>query len=52
MLRQAISEVTRRLADDEFISSQPADVVAEHRRQLGEMKNEYDAIDRVLRKLG
>jgi hypothetical protein len=52
MLRHAINEITRRLADDEFLSSQSPGVIAEHRRQLGEMKNEYDAIDRVLRKLG
>jgi bifunctional DNase/RNase len=52
MLRQAINEITRRLADDEFLSSQSPGVIAEHRRQLGEMKSEYDAIDRVLRKLG
>ena len=52
MLRHAISEITRRLADDEFLSGQSPGVIAEHRRQLGEMKSEYDAIDRVLRKLG
>jgi len=52
MLREAITEVTRRLEDDEFIASQPVTIIAEHRRQLAEMKTEYEAIDRVLRKLG
>jgi len=52
MLRQAIGEITRRLEDDEFMATQPSSVVAEHRRQRGEMKTEYEAIDRVLRKLG
>ncbi len=52
MLREAITEVTRRLADKEFLQSHPPAVIAEHRRQLVEMKSEYEAIDRVLRKLG
>jgi len=52
MLRQAITEVTRRLADEDFLGSQPSAIIAEHRRQLVEMKSEYEAIDRVLRKLG
>lgn len=52
MLRQAMSEITRRLEDDEFLADQPESVIAEHRRQLNEMKTEYEAIDRVLKKLG
>lgn len=52
MLRQAITEVTRRLADEDFLHNHPPAVIAEHRRQLVEMKSEYEAIDRVLRKLG
>jgi len=52
MLRQAITEVTRRLADGDFLRKQSPAVIAEHRRQLVEMKSEYEAIDRVLRKLG
>lgn len=52
MLREAITEVTRRLADDDFLRSHPPAIIDEHRRQLVEMKSEYEAIDRVLRKLG
>ena len=52
MLREAINEINRRLDDDEFLASQPDAVIDEHRRQLAEMKSEYEAIDRVLRKLG
>ncbi len=52
MLREAITEVTRRLADDEFLESHPPAIIDEHHRQLVEMKTEYEAIDRVLRKLG
>jgi len=52
MLRDAIAELTRRLGDDEFTEHAPAGVLAEYRRQLDEMKTEYEAIDRVLKKLG
>jgi bifunctional DNase/RNase len=52
MLREGITELTRRLNDDEFIQEAPAPVLEEYRRQLEEMKSEYEAIDRVLKKLG
>jgi hypothetical protein len=52
MLREGITELTRRLNDDEFIQEAPAPVLEEYHRQLEEMKSEYEAIDRVLKKLG
>jgi len=52
MLREAIGELTRRLGDEGFVHQAPAGVVEEYRQQLAEMKNEYEAIDRVLKKLG
>ncbi|MGB2822296.1 MAG: bifunctional nuclease domain-containing protein [Phycisphaerae bacterium] len=52
MLRQHIAEVSRRLNDADFVKQAPEPVLDEYRRQLAEMKNEYEAIDRVLKKLG
>jgi bifunctional DNase/RNase len=52
MLREAIGEVTRRLDDEDFVQQAPAEVLEQYRQQLMEMKNEYEAIDRVLKKLG
>jgi hypothetical protein len=52
ILREAIGEVTRRLGDDDFVQQAPAEVLEQYRQQLAEMKNEYEAIDRVLKKLG
>ena len=52
MLRQRIAELSRRLDDDSFVHQAPKAVLDEYRRQLAEMKVEYDAIDRVLKKLG
>lgn len=52
MLREGIDELTKRLNDEEFLESVPAPVLNEYRRQLDDMKNEYEAIDRVLKKLG
>ncbi|MFB3894382.1 MAG: bifunctional nuclease family protein [Phycisphaerae bacterium] len=52
MLGVAIGELTERLDDTEFLTNASADEIDEHRRQLAEMKQEYDAIDRVLKKLG
>ena len=52
MLRQGIAELSRRLGDDDFVHHAPKPVLAEYRRQLKDMKSEYEAIDRVLKKLG
>ena len=52
MLAERIAEFSQRLADEDFLSDAPEEVVENARRQLEEMKAEYDAIDRVLRKLG
>jgi len=52
MLGEQISLFTERLSDDDFLEQMPAEVIDRHRQQLEEMRNEYDAIERVLRKLG
>jgi hypothetical protein len=52
MLRQGIQELNRRLDDESFVNGAPANVLAEYRRKLQEMKDEFGAIDNVLRKLG
>ena len=59
MLRQRLEELSRRieelaarLEDKEFLAETPATDVQEHRRRLREMKAEFEAIDRVLKKLG
>lgn len=51
MLRDAITEIERRLEDDDFLSTATQDAVDEHRRQLAEMKQEFDAIERILKKI-
>jgi bifunctional DNase/RNase len=52
MLAEAIAEVSGRLGDDGFLAQASKDEVQEHRRQLADMQREYNAIDRVLKKLG
>ncbi len=52
MLRERIAEYEERLADEEFVRNAPSDLVPELTRQLTDMKSEYDAIERVLNKLG
>ncbi len=52
ILGEKIGELAQRLADDDFLVQAPEAVVDEHRRQLGEMQTEYDAIERVIKKLG
>jgi len=51
MLKEAIEEITRRLKDPEFLQQASSEAVDEHRRQLTEMRNEYEAIARVLKKI-
>lgn len=52
MLAETIIELTEQLNDKDFLAANSAAVIQEQRRQLAEMKNEYDQIDRVLKKLG
>ena len=52
MLGEKIALFTERLSDDDFLAQMPEEVIDRHRQQLDEMRNEYDAIERVLRKLG
>jgi len=52
MLVERIREVATRLDDESFLAEAPKEVVESARRQLGEWKTEYEAIDRVLKKLG
>jgi len=52
MLSEQIAMMTDRLSDDNFLSQMPQEIIDRHRQQLQEMRNEYDAIERVLRKLG
>jgi len=52
MLGEQISLLSERLNDDDFLAQMPQEVIDRHRQQLEEMRNEYDAIQRVLRKLG
>ena len=52
MLSEAMSELKERLEDNQFLAESPPEVVAEHRKQLADLKHEFDAISRVLNKLG
>jgi len=52
MLADKMQEIEDRLADDGFLTSATSEEIEEHRRILEQMQNEYEAIDRVLRKLG
>jgi len=49
-LKEHITEIRDRLADADFLANAPTEIVDEHRRRLGEMESEYDAIHRVLKK--
>ena len=51
-LTERMGELAERLQDDAFIAKALQGLVEEIRRQLEAMKNEHDAIDRVLKKLG
>ena len=52
LLGEQIAVLTERLNDDDFLAQMPQEIIDRHRQQLDEMRNEYDAIQRVLRKLG
>ena len=51
-LNKKTSEISHLLTDENFLAEAPEAVIAEHRRQLDEMQSEYEAIERVLKKLG
>jgi hypothetical protein len=51
-LAQKIEEISSRLADKEFLAAAPKAIVAKARRQLEQMKTEYEAIERVLKMWG
>ena len=51
VLRDGIGELSERLADAAFVASEPDDLVLEMRQHLQEMQSEYEAIDRILKKL-
>ncbi len=51
VLRDGIGELSERLADAEFVASEPEQTVQEMRKHLQEMQSEYEAIDRILKKL-
>jgi len=52
LLGEKIAELADRLENETFLSEASEELIAEHRRNLEEMQTEYDAIDRVLKKLG
>jgi len=52
MLSERMADCTKNLTDEHFLAEAPPDVIEGVRRQLDEMQTEYDAIERVLRKLG
>jgi hypothetical protein len=50
ILEDQIAELTARLEDEAFLQNASDEAVQQHRRQLKEMRNEYEAIEKVLRK--
>ncbi len=52
VLGERIQEMTGRLDDETFLAHAPPNVIEQHRKHLEELRGEYDAIDRVLKKLG
>ncbi len=50
MLEDQIAELSARLDDETFLEHASEESVGRHRRQLREMRKEYDAIEEVLRK--
>ena len=50
-LSDRIVEANALLEDETFTANAPAELIADHRRQIEEMQAEHDAIERVLRKL-
>ncbi|MFP3938155.1 MAG: bifunctional nuclease domain-containing protein [Phycisphaerae bacterium] len=52
MLEDQIAELSSRLEDESSLQDASEESVSRQRRQLREMRKEYDAIDEVLRKFG
>lgn len=52
MLEAKIAELGSRLENEAFLANAPDEIISEHRRSLEELQSEYDAIERVLKKLG
>ncbi len=52
VLRETMDEINKRLSDETFLTQAEPEVIKNHRKQLEEMDNEYQAISRVLEKLG
>ena len=52
VLAERIDEFSRKLSEENFLSEAPQEIIDTAKHQLDEMKSEYDAIDRVLKKLG
>lgn len=52
LLYDKIAESTARLEDEEFLAEAPEEYADQLRRQIDEMKQEYEAIETVLKKLG
>lgn len=51
MLGERITDIQQQLEDEQFTSETPAEVVDEARRELKERQAEYDAIERILKKI-
>ena len=52
LLSERINDHSQRLADEGFLAETPPEIIETMRRHLAEMRAEYEAIDRVLGKLG
>ncbi|MCP4378483.1 MAG: hypothetical protein GY794_20200 [bacterium] len=52
LLAEQIDALSERISDDDYLAEMPQEVIERNRQQLEEMRDEYDAIQRVLRKLG
>jgi bifunctional DNase/RNase len=51
MLASRIAEINERLEDEEFVSQAPRELVDDLRGELAQHEQEYEAIDRVLKKI-
>jgi len=51
MLQEHIAELAEQLSDDDYTAQAPEPVLDEQRRQLAEMRSEYEQLTRILRKL-
>ncbi len=50
-LAKQIRQFSEHLNDPDFLDSLPEEVAEKHRQQLADMSREYEAIDRILKKL-